>query len=127
MVANFTAEAIRLMKEGKSNSAYSDADEYILSNYGVHLLYYVGPVNNKVKVEDINKLTIEQLDSAILNEATGETYLDRVFDLVYPASSEGMFTSNTKYSSYEQTLIESLYSKYPVTLYETKMKASNKI
>lgn len=127
MVANFTAEAIRLMKEGKSNSAYSDADEYILSNYGVHLLYYVGPVNNKVKVEDINKLTIEQLDSAILNEATGETYLDRVFDLVYPASSEGMFTSNTKYSSYEQTLIESLYSKYPVTLYETKIKASNKI
>lgn len=127
MVSNFTKEAIRLMKEGQSNSAYSDADEYILSNYGVHLLYYVGPVNNKIKPQDINKVTINQLDSAMLNEATGESYLDRVFDLVYPADSTGMFTSNTKYSSYEKTLVDSLYAKYPVKIYETKVKASNKI
>ena len=63
----------------------------------------------------------------MLNEATGESYLDRVFDLVYPADSNGMFTTNTKYSSYEQTLVDSLYSVYPVKLYETKIKASNKI
>ena len=65
--------------------------------------------------------------SAILNKATGETYLDRVFDLVYPADADGMFTTNTKYSSYEQTLVDSLYTEYPVTLYKTKIKASNKI
>jgi len=63
----------------------------------------------------------------MLNEATGETYLDRVFDLVYPAGSDGMFTSNTKYSSYEQKLIDSLYAKYPVELYETKINASTKL
>ena len=124
MVTNFTKEAIRLMKEGKS---YTGSDEYILTNYGVHLLYYVGPVVNTISAEDINKLTVEKLDSMILNQATGETYLDRVFNLVYPAGSDGMFTSNTKYSSYEQNLIDSLYAKYPVTLYETKIKASNKI
>ena len=113
MVKNFTNEAIRLMKENKS---YTQSNEYILTNYGVHLLYYVGPVVNKISVADINKLTVEKLDSMVLNQATGETYLDRVFDLVYPADSTGMFTSNTKYSSYEQILIESLYAKYPVKL-----------
>ncbi|MFQ6724110.1 MAG: hypothetical protein ACLRFE_02085 [Clostridia bacterium] len=124
MVTNFTAEAIRLMKENKS---YTQADEYILTNYGVHLLYYVAPVVNTISVEDVDSLTVEKLNSMVLNYATGETYLDRVFDLVYPAGSDGMFTSNTKFSSYEQTLIDSLYAKYPVTLYETKIKASNKI
>jgi len=124
MVTNFTKEAIRLMQENKS---YTNHDEYILTNYGIHLLYYVAPVTNQIDINDINKLTVEKLDGAILNEATGETYLDRVFDLVYPAGDDGMFTSNTKYSSYEQTLVESLYAKYPVTLYETKIKASNKI
>jgi len=124
MVVNFTKEAIRLMKENKS---YTASNEYILTNYGVHLLYYVGPVVNKISVEDIDKLTVEKLDSMMLNEATGETYLDRVFDLVYPAGSDGMFTSNTKYSSYEQKLIDSLYAKYPVELYETKINASTKL
>ena len=124
MVNNFTREAIRLMKENKS---YTNYDEYILTNYGIHLLYYVAPVTNKISIENINKVTVEQLDAMILNEATGESYLDRVFDLVYPADSNGMFTTNTKYSSYEQTLIESLYGVYPVEINETKIKASNKI
>lgn len=124
MVNNFTAEAIRLMMENKS---YTNYDEYILTNYGIHLLYYVAPVTNQISVENINKVTVEQLDAMVLNKATGETYLDRVFDLVYPADSNGMFTSNTKYSAYEQTLIESLYAVYPVEMNETKIKASNKI
>ena len=124
MVNNFTKEAIRLMQQNKS---YTASNEYIMTNYGVHLLYYVAPVSNKINVEDLNKITVDKLDATILNEATGESYLDRVFDLVYPAGSDGMFTSNTKYSSYEQTLIESLYSQYPVTLYETKIQASTKV
>ena len=124
MVNNFTSEAIRLMQENKS---YTNYDEYILTNYGIHLLYYVAPVSNRISIENINKVTVEQLDAMILNKATGESYLDRVFDLVYPANSDGMFTSNTKYSSYEQTLIESLYAVYPVEMNETKIKASSKI
>ena len=124
MKDSFTKEAIRLMKE---NQQYTKYNEYILTSYGVHLLYYVAPVINQISVQEINSLTIERLDEAVLNEATGETYLDRMFDLVYPAGSDGMFTSNTKYSDFEQNLIDSLYAKYPVTLYETKIKASNKI
>ena len=124
MVNNFTREAIRLMKENKT---YTNYDEYILTNYGIHLLYYVAPVTSPVGIENLNKVTVEQLDALVLNQATGETYLDRVFDLVYPADSNGMFTSNTKYSSYEQTLVESLYAIYPVEINETKLKASTKI
>ncbi len=124
MVKNFTNEAVRLMKE---NKRYTGSKDFILTNYGVHLLYYVGPVENQISAMDINKVTVEKLDSMVLNKATGETYLDRIFDLVYPANSDGMFTSNTKYSDYETKLVESLYSQYDVTLYETKIKASNKI
>lgn len=124
MVENFTDEAIRLMKE---NQRYTKSNEYILTNYGIHLLYYVGPVQNQIDIQNINSLTIQDLNSAMLNPATGETYLDRVFDLVYPAGSDGMFTTNTKYSDFEQNLVESLYASYPVTIYETKVKASNKI
>lgn len=124
MKDTFTKEAIRLMKE---NQQFTQFDEYILTSYGVHLLYYVAPVENQITTQQLNSLTVEDLSNAILNPATGETYLDRVFDLVYPEGSDGMFSSNTKYSDFEQNLIESLYAKYPVTLYDTKIKASNKI
>ncbi len=124
MVESFTNEAVRLMK---SNQKYTMANEYIISSYGVHLLYYVAPLVNQIEYSSLSNVTVQQLDSAILNPATGETYLDRIFDLVYPASSSGMFSSNTKYSDFETILIESLYSKYQVVLYETKIKASNKI
>ena len=123
-VESFTNEAVRLMK---SNQKYTMANEYIISSYGVHLLYYVAPLVNQIEYSSLSNVTVQQLDSAILNPATGETYLDRIFDLVYPASSSGMFSSNTKYSDFETILIESLYSKYQVVLYETKIKASNKI
>ena len=124
MVESFINEAVRLMK---SNQKYTMANEYIISSYGVHLLYYVAPLVNQIEYSSLSNVTVQQLDSAILNPATGETYLDRIFDLVYPASSSGMFSSNTKYSDFETILVESLYSKYQVVLYETKIKASNKI
>jgi len=124
MVNNFTREAIRLMQE---NQRYTKSDEYILTNYGIHLLYYVGEVSNPVSVQDLSSVTIQDLNSAVLNQATGETYLDRVFDLVYPAGDDGMFTSNTKYSDFEEVLIDSLYGQYSVTLYKTKIEASNKV
>ena len=124
MVANFTKEAIRLMKEDQK---YTYSDEYILTNYGIHLLYYMGEVESAINVDAVGGVTVQDLDAVTLNEATGETYLDRVFDLVYPAGDSGMFTSNTKYSDFETVLIDSLYAKYPVKLYETKIKASNKI
>lgn len=119
MVDNFTREAIRLMREDEK---YTKADNYILTTYGVHLLFYIGEVNG---ITNPN-VTIEQLNSTVLNEATGETYLDRLFDMVYPANSEGMFTSNTKYSSFETSLVDTLYGE-KVVLYQTKIDGSLKI
>ena len=124
MVTNFTKEAIRLMQNDQRFTKYN---EYILTNYGVHLLYYVAPVVNQFSVQDIDSITVKDLDAEVLNMATGETYLDRIFDLVYPEGTDGMFTSNTKYSDFETILIESLYGEYNVKLYETKIKASTKI
>lgn len=124
MVTNFTKEAVRLMQ---NNQKYTKHDEYILTNYGVHLLYYVAPVINQFGVQDIASITVEELEAKVLNLATGETYLDRIFDLVYPEGTDGMFTNNTKYSDFETILIDSLYGVYPVKLYETKIKGSIKL
>ena len=124
MVTNFTKEAIRLMQ---NNIEYTDVNDYILTNYGIHLLYYVGKVDNKITYNDLATITINDLEEATLNKVTGETYLDRVFDLVYPAGTNGMFSSNTNYNEFEVKLIDSLYSKYPVVLYTTKIDASTKI
>lgn len=119
MVANFTREAVRLMQ---NNQKYTQSNEYILTNYGIHLLFYIGEVGG---LSNPN-VSIQTLNGTVLNEATGETYLDRLFDLVYPADSNGMFTSNTKYSSFETSLVETLYGE-KVVLYTTKINGSLKI
>lgn len=119
MVNSFTKEAIRLMQ---NNQSYTLKDEYILSTYGIHLLYYVGEVNGITT----SNVSIAKLNETVLNKATGETYLDRLFDLVYPANSDGLFTSNTKYSSFETNLVDTLYGE-KVVLYQTKIDGSLKI
>lgn len=119
MVTNFTKEAIRLMQ---NNQKYTQVNEYILTNYGIHLLFYIGEVNGF----STPNVSIQSLSSTVLNEATGETYIDRLFDLVYPADSTGMFTSNTKYSTFETTLVDSLYGEN-VVLYQTKIDATLKM
>lgn len=124
MVENFTDEAIRLMK---NNERYTDADNYIVTNYGIHLLYYVAPVENQITYEELAQVTVQDLASTVLNQATGETYLDRLFDLVYPANSDGMFTTNTQYGDFETVLVDSLDNYYPVEIYETKVKGSTKL
>ncbi len=130
MMANFTKEGIRLMKNNIKDSTASDftgANEYILTSYGIHLLYYVGEVENYVEPSNLANVTIDILASKIVNPATGERLLDRIFDLVYPAGSNGMFTSNTKYSTFETILVDSLYGQYDEVLFANKIKASNKI
>lgn len=124
MVTNFTKEAIRLMQ---NNIKYTEASDYIITDYGIHLLYYIGKVENQITYNDLTTLTVNKLDSVILNQVTGETYLDRIFDVVYPAGTDGMFTSNTTYNEFQVKLTDSLYSIYNVELYITKINASTKI
>lgn len=134
MVDEFTDEAIRLMKEASNrglDSLKTEYNEYIVTTYGVHLLYYVGDVENPVNYEDRNKLTISTENSEynlckiMVNELTNKSYFDLMFDTVYPAGDSGVYTSKTGYSAYETKLVEN--SNIKITKYDTRIKGSTKV
>lgn len=130
MVEEFTAEGIRLMKNDISATASS---EYIITKYGVHLLYYVGEVEAPISYADKNSVCISldntkanNLYTTYVNEYTGKTYFDLLFDTVYPATDGSIYTSNSNYSQYEEMLVESLKGDN-VIKYTTRISATLKI
>ena len=149
MVEEFTNEAILLMTgkdsegntvmEGKPGNMSSadilDLDSLCITEYGIHLLYYVGDVNSfdipyndssnvYIQNEDITDSEMFNLYTKTINPLTKETYFDKMFDLVYPASSGEVYTSNNGYTDYEKNLTEQSKKVHKVTKYTTKIKAT---
>lgn len=127
MVTAFTEEAVRLMK---NDLVMTEAEDYIITEYGIHLLYYVGEVEAKYSYEARNSVTISydttlanNLYTTYANEFIDKTYFDVLFDLVYPASDGSVYTSSNGYSDYEQSLISSLKDD-KVTIYRTKLEGT---
>ena len=136
----FTDEAVRLMTEGnvgdmsKSINISTSIDDICITSYGIHLLYYVGPIDSfDVQYGDRNAVCIHDktdgsrynLFEKPLNPLTGETYFDMLFDAVYPAESdESNYTSNTGYSDHEELLIELSQAKHTVTKYTTILNST---
>ncbi|MFQ6752378.1 MAG: hypothetical protein ACLRFL_02285 [Clostridia bacterium] len=138
----FTDESIALMNSGEigamSNTRTADNkidyNKLCVSSYGIHFIMFIGDVN----VFDINReasVYIESEDRAddtvghnlytkILNPMTGETYFDMLFDTVYPASNDEVYTSNTGYSDEEERYISTIQQTNPVKRYTTKIKAT---
>lgn len=119
MVEEFTNEAIKLMQNEKGALSAIDAgnkNSMCVTEYGVHILFYVGNVNaydvdraymNEafIKDEDPNYANDLNLYCKEINPFTHKTYFDMLFDTVYPASSSNSFTSNTSYSYEEEVLV----------------------
>lgn len=149
MVEEFNNEAIMLMtgknKKGEkvmdakvgnmSVVDLEDLNNMCITEYGLHLIYYVGNVNAfDIPYGDTSKVYIEtesregeemyNLFKKVINPLTQETYFDMMFDKVYPASSGEVYTSNTGYSDYEEQLNELSKKKHPVTKYTSKIKAT---
>lgn len=141
MVSEFNAEASKLMTTGvkgaMSNFSLDNIGEMCVTEYGVHFLFYVGDVNeydvdsssylstyiqsdNKVGMEDLNLYT------KVVNPLTGKTYFDMLFDAVYPANSDSIYTSNTGYNDEEERLINLIQSQsgHKVTKYITKINST---
>lgn len=125
MVTEFTNEAVRLMK---NNEKMTSSTGYIVTEYGVHLLCYLGDVRADFDYANRASMNITLNNSAEnnlyykqLNKWTEKTYFDLLFDLVYPASSGSNYASQNGYSDYEQSIIDGLQNK--VTIYETKLNA----
>ena len=128
MVENFTKESIKLMEQGKgsvSNVDLQDIDSFCLTEYGIHLVFFVDDVNaydfnyeskDLVKIQDLVKT---------LNPLTGETYFDMLFDEVYPAGSgETTYSSNTGYAGYENIILNDFKANNRIVKYTTKIKAT---
>lgn len=139
MVKEFTDEAISLMKDNNignmSNIDLSDTASMCISTYGIHLLFYVNNVNaydipyserSSVYFKDDTSLSddLYNLYYKTINPLTNETYFDMLFDLVYPSSSDSIYTSNTAYSKQEQAYIKTSQAKHKVVKYTTKIKAT---
>ncbi len=124
MVEEFTDEAIRLLK---NNLTKTESNEYIVTQYGVHLLYCVGEVKADFNYADRNAVVISRDNSqtnnlyyTLSNELTGKTYFDVLFDLVYPASTGSVYASSNGYTDYEEQIVASLKGSN-VTIYSTKL------
>ena len=138
MVEEFNNEAISLM-EGEagnmSNADITNIDSLCITEYGIHLLYYVGDVNsfdipysssNNIYIQNENKEGNElfNLYTKVINPLTKQTYFDMMFDLVYPASSGEVYTSNNGYTSFEKNLTTQAKATYKVTKNISKIKAT---
>lgn len=149
MVEEFNNEAILLMTgENKKGEKVMDGkagnmstvdlenlDNMCITQYGIHLIYYVGNVNTfDIQHSDINKIYIETDDrendemfnlyTKVINPLTNKTYFDMMFDKVYPANSNEVYTTNTGYSEHEEQLTELSKQTHKVTKFTSKIKGT---
>ena len=140
MVTEFTQEAIALMKKGTgsmSTGTLADMNSLCITDYGIHLLFYVGDVNSYdipydetaniyIQDEDVENdyAKLHNLYTKIINPLTKQTYFDKMFDLVYPASSGEVYTSQTGYDDFEKQIIEESKEQNEVVKYSTKIKGT---
>lgn len=147
MVEEFNDEAILLMTgkdkegnkiiEGKAGNMSStnihDLDSLCITDYGIHLLYYIGDVNSfdipygadvYIQNDYIEDDEMFNLYTKTINPLTKETYFDKIFDIVYPAGSGEVYSSKNGYADYEKSITEASKNDHPVTKYTTKIKAT---
>ena len=139
----FTNEAVRLIQDGVRGGMskvvdenIGSADDLCVTSYGVHLLFYVGNVDEyDVPITNIDGVYISENNKAgaengnlyykVINPLTNETYFDMLFDEVYPASSdEDNYTSNTGYTDYEQSIITNYKNVVQVTKNTSKIEGT---
>lgn len=144
MEENFTEEAISLMNTNKQGSmskvdfTAGSTEGMCITSYGIHFIFYVGNVNTfDVPYGDIDAMGFMDIDykdeegsnynnltTKILNPLTGETYFDMLFDKVYPAGSDTIYTTNTGYTDEEEIYITASKSKHQYIPYEQKINAT---
>ena len=135
----FTDEAVYLMENGSAGNMsvanINNIDDMCVTSYGIHLLYYVGDVNSfdinyadidnvYIQNDDIENLEHLNLYNKIINPLTKETYFDMMFDIVYPADTDEVYSSNNGYSEFEENITALSQASHPVVKYVTKIKGT---
>ena len=97
MVTAFTNEAINLMETGidgaMSEVDLNDIESLCITEYGIHFIFFVNEIDAyDIAFEEKDMVSIYELANKVINPLTGETYFDMLFELVYPASSDSVFS-----------------------------------
>ncbi len=144
MEENFTEEAIALMKTNEQGAmskvdfTAGSTEGMCITSYGIHFVFYVGDVNAyDVPYGDVDSMgfmdeeykdkegsNYNNLTTKILNPLTGETYFDMLFDKVYPAGIDTIYTTNTGYPDEEEIYITASKAKHKYVPYEQKINAT---
>lgn len=143
METAFTNEAVRLMTtsapgamtSSTTNTDSKNGDVMCITSYGIHLLYYVGEVDMfDVSFGEIESAYISTVDKEgnsnnlykkEINPLTHQTYFDKLFDLVYPASSStDVYANSNGYTAKENELIAQMRKTNPAHIYKTKLDAT---
>jgi len=136
MVEEFNTEAEKLMKQERgamSEVSLDNLSDMCITEYGIHFLFYIDDVsaydipynsskNYYIQPKDIEGSEYVNLFTKVINPLTGETYFDMLFDIVYPANSDEVYTSNNNYTSFEKGIVDTWESK--VTRNTDKIKAT---
>lgn len=141
MVQQFTDEAVKLMETNEigamSSFSLDNIGEMCVTEYGIHFIFYVNEVSAYdidhsqsssayIQDEDIEDMENLNLYTKVINPLTNQTYFDLLFDAVYPAESNGIYTSNTGYSAEEKRIISSIQKQdgHKVKKYTTKIEGT---
>ncbi len=142
MVEAFTNEAIKLMKNKidgtMSTPNINDTSSLCITEYGIHFVFYVGDVNKfDFNYDEKTKAYIELADPNVdpdenynlyykkINPIIDKTFFDCLFDAVYPASSDSVYSSNTGYADEEERLINLSKQDHKVVKYTTKINSTS--
>ena len=104
----FELDKLQIVNE-QTNIAYTE--------YGAHIIMYVGDVENIVPYNNIENITISKLANIRLQAGETKTMFDKLYDDLYSS------ISSTKYSNYQSNLIdvlqEGLTIKYNKNVYKS--------
>ena len=81
MVESFTNTSRDLHEKG----VYGEISGLVVSEYGVHIIFYMGGINNQFEIDNaaefkLEESDIEKLVSKKLNEFNNKTLFDKVFE-----------------------------------------------
>lgn len=90
----------------------NDIPKLCITKYGIHFLYYVGDVTKNDIAYTGEDITGYNFLSNTLNDATEETYFDRLFNIVYPAEagSTEVYNKENGYEDWETAKYEELFN-----------------
>ena len=102
---------------------------YIATSNKQYITYYTDETKTVVSTEKTDYFTVSYNDYNLykmeINPLTHQTYFDKLFDLVYPASSSSdVYASSNGYTATEDGLIAEIRKTNPAKIYKTKLDST---